>query len=183
MILIEQHPARHILERMVTCQYCGAPMETTGEPFYEIPKYVCTAKNKGCDMPDIEAEPFSRLIVRTVMNAILDENNVSKVTEIVEQEAREQAEASETMLRRRHRVRWEQEGPYWSTGGNPTKVRQYSLDLDTYLRPSNIITTRAIMESAVKEILAGPGYAIINYKLPLPPGGGTMARSSDEVQF
>ena len=62
-------------------------------------------------------------------------------------------------------------------------MRQYSLNLDTYLRPSNIRTTRAIMESAVEEILAGPGSAIIKYRLILPHVRATKARLSDEVQF
>ena len=79
--------------------------------------------------------------------------------------------------------RWEQAGPYRNAAENPRKVRQYSLNLDTYLRPSNIRTTRAIMESAVKEILAGPGSAIINYRLILPHTRATKPRLSDEVQF
>ena len=79
--------------------------------------------------------------------------------------------------------RWERAGPYVNAVENPRKVRQYSLNLDTYLRSSNIGTTRSIMESAVTEILAGPGSATINYRLPLPHGGGNEVRSSDEVQF
>ena len=224
MTLIGQNPASHLLDRMVTCQHCGAPMETAGESLNEAPKYVCTTKNKGCGTPDIDAELFNRLILRTVINAILDENNISKVTEIVHKEAlKESEEAVDVMLhmRRMHRMRqrglnrrvqeplyegerhspltdrekeyvrmgaehretWKQAGPYLNAVENPRKVRQYSLNLDTYLRPSNISTTRAIMESAVTEILARPGSATINYRLPLPHGVGTKARSSDEVQF
>ncbi len=37
------------------------------------------------------------------------------------------------------------------------------------------------MEMAVREILMGPGYATINYRLPVPPGGGPEARTSEEV--
>ena len=79
--------------------------------------------------------------------------------------------------------RWGRAGPYVNAVENSRKVRQYSLNLDTYLRSSNIGTTRSIMESAVTEILAGPGSATINYRLPLPHGGGNEVRSSDEVQF
>ena len=221
MTLIGQNPASHLLDRMVTCQHCGAPMESAGESLNEAPKYVCSTKNKGCGTPDIEAGPFNRLILRTVINAILDENNISKVTEIVHEEAsKENEEAVDAMLhtqRMQHRrfnhyesnplyenerypltdekiqhvqkteteylERWEQAGPYRNAVENPRKVRQYALNLDTYLRPSNISITRAILESAVTEILAGPGSATINYRLPLPHGGGTKARSSDEVQF
>ena len=228
MALIEQigqNPDGYLLDRMVTCQYCHAPMETAGESFNEAPKYVCATKNKGCGLPDIDAEPFNRLILRTVINAILDEDNISKVTGIVREEALEESEEAvdaifemqgrEQCLFRLHEgkpmydserytlltdaedaekeyllkmeaeylERWEQAGPYRNAAENPRKVRQYSLNLDTYLRPSNIRTTRAIMESAVKEILAGPGSAIINYRLILPHTGATKARLSDEVQF
>jgi hypothetical protein len=225
MALVEkigQNPDSYLLDKMVTCQYCRAPMETAGESFNEAPKYVCATKNNGCGLPDIEAEPFNRLILRTVINAILDEENISKVTGIIREEALEESEeagdAIFEMQGREHRLfrlhegkpmydserdtlltdaekeslqkmeaeyleRWEQAGPYRNAAENPRKVRQYSLNLDTYLRPSNISTTRAIMESAVTEILARPGSATINYRLPLPHGGGTKARSSDEVQF
>ena len=218
----EQNPDSYLLDRMVRCQYCRAPMETAGESFNEAPKYVCATKNKGCGLPDIDAEPFNRLILRTVINAILDEDNISKVTGIVREEALEESEeavdAISEMQGREHRLfrihegkpmydserytlltdaekeylqkmeaeyleRWEQAGPYRNAAENPRKVRQYSLNLDTYLRPSNIRTTRAIMESAVKEILAGPESAIINYRLILPHVGATKARLSDEIQF
>ena len=87
MTLIERNPASHLLDGMVTCQHCGAPMETAGESLNEAPQYVCTTKNKGCDTPDIDPEPFNRLVLRTVINAILDENGISKVTRIVEEKA------------------------------------------------------------------------------------------------
>jgi hypothetical protein len=224
MALVEkigQNPDSYLLDKMVTCQYCRAPMETAGESFNEAPKYVCATKNNGCGLPDIEAEPFNRLILRTVINAILDEENISKVTGIIREEALEESEeagdAIFEMQGREHRLfrlhegkpmydseryalvadegkeyvqeekeyhPWfQQAGPYRNAAENPRKVRQYSLNLDTYLRPSNISTTRAIMESAVTEILARPGSATINYRLPLPHGGGTKARSSDKVQF
>ena len=217
MTLIGQNPASHLLDRMVTCQHCGAPMESAGESLNEAPKYVCSTKNKGCGTPDIDAGPFNRLILRAVINAILDENNISKVTEIVHEEALKESkdfvDATLHMQPRRFNnyerqplygserypltdgekeyvkmqakyLKWlDKAGPYRNAAENPRKVRQYSLNLDTYLRPSNISTTRAIMESAVTEILAGPGSATINYRLPLPHGGGTKARSSDEVQF
>ena len=222
MTLTEQNPASHILDGMVTCQHCGAPMETDGESFNKAPKYVCATNNKGCNTPDIDAEPFSRLMLRTVINAILDENNISKVTGIVREEAsKESGEVIDAIVSMQstgptlfnlhqgkplldserypilrdavkeelqkteaeYRARWEQAGPYWNAWTNPEKVKQYSLNLDTYLRPSNISTTRAIMESAVTEILAGPGSATIKYRVPLPDGGGTKARSSDEVRF
>ena len=63
------------------------------------------------------------------------------------------------------------------------KVEEYSLNPDTYLRASNIQTTKAIMESLISEILVGPHSATIRYRLPVHPGGGTRARSSEQIQF
>ena len=63
------------------------------------------------------------------------------------------------------------------------QVEEYSLNPDTYLRPSNIQTTKAIMESIILEILVGPHSATIRYRLPVHPGGGTRARSSEQIQF
>ena len=220
MTMIEQSLVSHLLDGMVTCRHCGTPLETAGESSNQAPKYVCATKNKGCDTPDIDAEPFNRLTLRAVINAILDENN-SKVTEIVREDAMDEGgedvkaifrlqsnqpglfnlhkgepsfdserptltEVEKESLQRteaEYMERWERAGPYVNAVENPRKVRQYSLNLDTYLRPSNISTTRSIMESAVTEILAGPGSATINYRLPLPPGGGNGARSSEQVQF
>ena len=156
-------------------------MGTAGESLNEAPKYVCSTKNKGCGTPDIDAEPFNRLILRTVLNAILDESNISKVTEIVQEKALVEKEYMRRIieyLKPSDRV-----GPYRDAEENPWRVRQYSLNPDTYLRPINISTARAIMESAVTEILTGSGSATINYRLPLPHGAGKKARSSDEVQF
>ena len=63
------------------------------------------------------------------------------------------------------------------------KVEEYSLNADTYLRASNIQTTKVIMERLISEILVGPDSATIQYRLPVRPGGGTRARSSEEIQF
>ena len=221
MTMIEQSLVSHLLDGMVTCRHCGTPLETDGGSSNQAPKYVCATKNKGCDTPDIDAEPFNRLVVRRVINAILDDKNSNQVSEIVREDAMEEGgedvkaifglqsrlpalfhlhegkplfdsegppltEAEKKGLQwteAEYRERWGRAGPYVNAVENPRKVRQYSLNLDTYLRPSNISTTRSIMESAVTEILAGPGSATINYRLPLPPGGGNGARSSEQVQF
>ena len=63
------------------------------------------------------------------------------------------------------------------------KVEEYSLNPYTYLRASNIQTTKAIMDRLISEILVGPDSATIRYRLPVRPGGGTRARSSEEIQF
>ena len=217
--MTEQSLVSHLLDGMVKCGHCGTPLETAAESPNQPPKYVCANNNKGCDIPDIQAEPFNRLVVQRVINAILDGKNIDQVREIVRNEQidengeyisfvsflqsreplsfnlpkgvppmidiespapaditdkyRQEAEAD--YLERRERA--------GNAVENPSKVKQYSLNLDTYLRPSNISTTRAIMESSVAEVLAGLGSATIHYKLPLPPGGGNGARSSEEVQF
>ena len=217
--MTEQSLVSHLLDGMVKCGHCGTPLETAAESSNQPPKYVCATNNKGCDIPDIQAEPFNRLVVQRVINAILDGKNIDQVMEIVRNEQidengeyisflsslqsreplsfnlpkgvppmidiespapadttdkyRQEAEAD--YLERRERA--------GNAVENPSKVKQYSLNLDTYLRPSNISTTRAIMESSVAEVLAGLGSATIHYRLPLPPGGGNGARSSEEVQF
>lgn len=61
---------------------------------------------------------------------------------------------------------------YWNVTGDTGHVEQYALDLDTYLRPSNLLTTRAIIETAVDEVVVGPVSATIRYKSAMPPGSG-----------
>ena len=72
---------------------------------------------------------------------------------------------------------------YWSATGDTGHIEGYALDLDTYLRPSNIRTTRAIMDTAVDEIRVGPRSATIRYKTPMPPGSGAEGRSQEEVDL
>jgi hypothetical protein len=217
--MTEQSLVSHLLDGMVKCGHCGTPLETAAESSNQPPKYVCATNNKGCDIPDIQAEPFNRLVVQRVINAILDGKNIDQVWEIVRNEQiDENGEyiSFVSFLQSREplslnlpkgvppmidiespapaditdKYRQEAEADYLemreragNAVENPSKVKQYSLNLDTYLRPSNISTTRAIMESSVAEVLAGLGSATIHYRLPLPPGGGNGARSSEEVQF
>ena len=217
--MTEQSLVSHLLDGMVKCGHCGTPLETAAESSNQPPKYVCATNNKGCDIPDIQAESFNRLVVQRVINAILDGKNIDQVMEIVRNEQidenREYISFLSSLQSREplsfnlpkgvppmidiespapadttDKYRQEAEADYLerreragNAVENPSKVKQYSLNLDTYLRPSNISTTRAIMESSVAEVLAGLGSATIHYRLPLPPGGGNGARSSEEVQF
>ena len=224
MTLIEQNPVSHLLDGMLKCRNCGTPMETAGESFNEAPKYVCATGNFNCNTPEIEAEPFNRLMVKRVIDAILDEENTSRVTDIVSGEAVKALEARDEdrraifelqrkgpdmlnlhrgtplvdaealrltdgekeyfqAMEAEYRGRWERIGPYSNVVENPREIQKYALDPDTYLRPSNIRTTRAIMESAVADIFVGLGSATINYRLPLPHGGGAGTRSSDEISL
>ena len=60
-------------------------------------------------------------------------------------------------------------------------VDEYSLNMDTYLRPSNIQITKTIMETLISEIQVGPNSATIQYRLPVHPGGRPEAGTSEEV--
>ena len=70
---------------------------------------------------------------------------------------------------------------YWSVTGDTGHIEQYALDLNTYLRPSNIRTTRAIIETAVDEIRVAAGSATIRYRTPMPPSSGGEGRTQEEV--
>ena len=61
---------------------------------------------------------------------------------------------------------------YWNATGDTGHVEQYALDMDTYLRPSNLQTTKAIIETAVDEVSVGHVSATIRYKSAMPPGSG-----------
>ena len=72
---------------------------------------------------------------------------------------------------------------YWSSTGDTRQIEQYALDLDTYLRPSNISTTKTIMDTAVDEIQVGRGSATMQYSTPTPPGSGAEGRTQEEVDL
>lgn len=72
---------------------------------------------------------------------------------------------------------------YWSVTGDTGHIEQYALDLNTYLRPSNIRTTRAIIETAVDEIRVAAGSATIRYRTPMPPSSGGEGRTQEEVDL
>ena len=72
---------------------------------------------------------------------------------------------------------------YWSVTGDTGHIEQYALDMNTYLRPSNIRTTRAIIETAVAEIRIGAGSATIGYRTPMPPGSGAEGKTQEEVDL
>ena len=70
---------------------------------------------------------------------------------------------------------------YWNSTGDSGHIEWYAQDLDTYLRPSNLQTTRAIIETAVAEVEVGPVSAIIKYRTPMPPGSGADGEPQEEV--
>ncbi len=252
MTMIEQNLISHLLDGMVKCRNCGTPMERAGESFNEAPRYVCTTKNEGCNTPEIEAEPFNRLVVRRAIHAFLNPENTLKVLTIILDEAMSEGnEDLRAMLDPKETTATPNEEPpprgeeqtltvkTIERGGIITskpleevesaaneatasrrgiefianeatasrgiefianeatasrgiefianeatasrKVEEYSLNPDTYLRPSNIQTTKTIMETLISEILVGPDSATIRYSLPVNPGGWPESRTSEEV--
>ena len=82
---------------------------------------------------------------------------------------------------REHIPTWRSILSYGSLMMNTERIAEYSLDPENYLRPTNIQTTRAIMELAVEEILAGHGSVTVRYRTPMPPGDSSQTRTSEEV--
>lgn len=72
---------------------------------------------------------------------------------------------------------------YWRTTGDAEHIAWYAHDLNTYLRPSNLATTRDIIEAAVVEISVGSGSAEIRYRTPMPPGSGAEGRTQEVVNL
>ncbi len=219
MTLTEQNPVSHLLDDMVKCQHCGTSMASTGENYEEATHYVCQTKAEGCDTPDVEAEPFNRLIIGKVLEGILDSDNTRKLVALVREAAMEEIDEYDDAamsrmqafqsildeLRKRNagskptpsernswtRVVWDVEDEHlesraraaqrWETATQPDKVAEYAHNPDTFLRPGNIRTTKAIMELAIREIFVGPESATIRYTMPMPPGNSAKAQGTEEV--
>ena len=87
MVMTDRNLVGQLLQGMVRCQHCNAPMEIMGHPEHEAPSYVCNTRNEGCAAPSIEAEPFSRLVVRRAIHAFLDPRNTARVLDVIVDEA------------------------------------------------------------------------------------------------
>ena len=222
MTMAEQNPVAHLLDGMVSCRNCSTPMVATGESFGETPTYVCSSSPESCDTPEVPAEALARLTVERVIRTTLEGENVKRVVEIVQEDARHQdeeysyakfltalrsmddlygaesfaappsralPEPDPEMLRLLELDPGQYIEPlrrldrYWSVTGDTGHIEQYAFDLNTYLRPSNIRTTRAIIETAVAEISVGAGSATIGYRTPMPPGSGTEGKTQEEVDL
>ena len=220
MTMAEQNPVAHLLDGMVRCRTCNAPMETIGVSFGETPKYVCPRRRDDCDTPEVPSEVLARLMVGRVISAALEGDNAKQVAETVREDAQQRAEdytlarideAFRTMpyeppMMRPHPSEYMPEPDpemrrlleldpaeyieplrrldrYWSVTGDTGHIEQYAFDLNTYLRPSNIRTTRAIVETAVDEIRVGSGSATIMYRTAMPPGSGAKGRTQEEVDL
>jgi hypothetical protein len=72
---------------------------------------------------------------------------------------------------------------YWEITGDTGHIESYALDPNTYLRPSRVGTTRAILENALVEVRVGAGAAAIRYSSPMPPGSGTEGTLQEEVDL
>jgi hypothetical protein len=204
--MIERNPVSHLLDGMVKCRHCGTPMETAGESFNEAPRYLCATRNEGCNTPEIEAEPFNRLVVRRAVHAFLSPQNTNRLlTLILDEAAKEEREDLRTVLALNQQEQSppeegqtarvpliggsEQMPPelaalnasFMSAGPASRKVEEYGLNPETYLRPSNLQTTKAIMDTLISEILVGPRSATIQYRLPVHPGGQQEPRTTEEL--
>ena len=220
MTIAEQNPVAHLLNGVVHCRSCNAPMEPNNASYGEILSYACSVHLDDCHTPEVPAEALAKLIVERVIRAALDSDNVKKVSETIRQDTRQRAEdyasakideafrsmplpidsmapyPSEYMpepdpetrrlldldpaeyiepVRRLER--------YWNVTGDTGQIEQYALDLNTYLRPSNIQTTRAIVETAVEKIRVGAGSATIIYRNAMPPGSAAEGKTQEEVSL
>ena len=92
MTMAEQNPVSYLLDGMVHCRNCGALMTATGWSPGEMPRYVCSRRQDGCDTPEVPAEPLVRLVVETVVRATLEGDNARRVVEAVRDDARQRSE-------------------------------------------------------------------------------------------
>ena len=203
MTIAEQNPVAHLLDGLVRCRNCNTTMENTGESFGETPTYVCYSSPGSCDTPEVPAEVLAYLTVERVIRTTLEGANVKRVTEIVQEDARHQdeeysyaappyhplPEPDPEMLKLLELDPSQYIEPlrrldrYWSVTGDTGHIEQYALDLDTYLRPSNISTTKAIIETAVEGISVGPESATIGYRTPMHPGSGAEGKTQEEIDL
>ena len=184
MTQIGTYPDSHLLDGLVKCRNCDIPMKSDAQ------RYMCSNPKGTCDTPAFGVISFNRLMFATMLNTVLSGDNNLKVIEIVQQQAREKiaqwepnAEPPTPLQSNQAEYLEKQRGtaPYQNMVTNTLQVAEYSRNLDTYLRPSNIETAKAIMEHAVEEILAGRGSVTIKYRMPMPPRAGTQARTFEEV--
>lgn len=208
MTTAEQTPVAHLLDGMLRCQNCGTAMETTGSSTGQTPMYACLRSQGGCGVTAIPAEPLVQLVVATVIRAALEGGRAQQVAEMVQEDTREriiaydegvyipetrpspdlsiafpemrgtrQPDAAEDIepLRRLNR--------YWNLTGDAGQIAEYALNPDTYLRPSNARTTRAIIETAVDEVGVGPRSATIRYRFAMPPGSGDQGKFQEVVDL
>ena len=204
MTTAEQTPVVHLLDGMVRCQNCDTPLEAIGAPLSHTPTYVCPRSQGGCGTTAILAEPFDRLVVATVIQAALEGGKAQQVVKMVQEDTRERIiehdegrYTSETMPWRRSVVDSIAPSPdeaddieplrrlnrYWNITGDQGQIAEYVMDPDTYLRPSNVRTTRAIIETAVDEVGVSPMSATIRYKFPMPPGSGDEGKFQEVVDL
>ena len=225
MTMTGQRLIGHLLDGMVKCRQCDAPMEISGQSQHAVLRYVCAIKDEGCTTPDIEAEPFNRLVVRRAIHAFLDPQNTRKVRDIIIDHALQEdngemrtlldlvkgssSSTGETPLNPEGQITLiTPEGqrtlitlkyPFSAdfdpadvepfdtnmrvlfAGAASQKVEEYSLNPDTYLRPSNLQTTQAIITALIREILVGLDFATIHYRLSVHPGGQAEPGTSEEV--
>ena len=72
---------------------------------------------------------------------------------------------------------------YWDATEDTGHIEAYAFDPDTYLRPTNIRTTRAIIETAVDEILVASGSATVRYRIAMPPQSSAEGKFQEVVDL
>ena len=87
MTMTDQNVVSHLLDGMVKCRHCNAPMQITQQPEREALSYVCAVKDELCATPRIEAERFNRLVVYRAINAFLGPRNSARLLDILADEA------------------------------------------------------------------------------------------------
>ena len=60
-------------------------------------------------------------------------------------------------------------------------IATFAQDMSEFLRTSEITETRAFVRSFVKQVLVGPGQAVIHYTLPTPPDSPIAGADAAEV--
>ena len=96
MTLVEHNQMTHLLDGLVKCRNCNAPLENTGEYFRDFfglsmkqePHYVCVSKTEGCIPPTKSAEFFNLFMFKEVLETLLGAGNDQRVVDWVRMEAR-----------------------------------------------------------------------------------------------
>ena len=131
MTMAEQNTVSHLLDGIVRCRNCDAPMAATANVLGQTPRYICSAARQGCDTPEIPAEALARLMVETVIRAALEGDNASRVAEAVREYARQDQDSTAAQIRE---ALWRREMESQDPFGMAPHPSQDMSELDTETR-------------------------------------------------
>ena len=60
-------------------------------------------------------------------------------------------------------------------------ITRHALEMGEFLKTSELMGSRAFIESFVKEIVVSPGNAVVRYSIPMPDGSRISGRDAEEV--